>query len=190
MSSTSAASRREPATLTPRFTIRQMMILTVLVAVTCAIVAPILRTRWAYWQEVWLFLSLVLPLVWALIVVVLVRRGPVKDWGVLCLLFIPLGVVLGGMVIMEVLILWSTRSGVSRLVLLAPMVAADAAAAYGFAPWFRRMVPKRCPSCRRLGLLRDLAGDSRSRSQPRDTHWCFRCGDRVRRWLGGEWEPA
>lgn len=175
--------------LRPRITLRQIGVLIVFVAITLAVLIPIGRSAWSHWAFAMLA-AVELPYALLIPMVMLVRRGPLKDWIVSVLCLIPLVAFLGyvnyvGLTGNIAPNLYLHDSSPPMLVVVA---IADTFLLAGLLYLGRRVIPRRCPACGRPTLLRDPSVP-RSRDFPgsRLARSCLACGSRFRRNRLGPW---
>jgi hypothetical protein len=168
----------------PRFqlTIRQLLIAVVFSAVGFAAMLPFRRAGGAGLFLVDTFLVEVpfIAMLWSVLTLVLVRRGPMKDWLLRALWSVPACVILGWV------LLTSFYADVSYLA----MFVFDGIALTAFVLIFRWLIPSRCPNCRWFSLLRDRAADDPDPTAVPNAHWCVCCARRFRRWYRGDWEEV
>jgi hypothetical protein len=177
---------------------RGLMKLVVALATASACMTPFTRLvdlGMADWKSVAVAGTVVVPLVLAVASFPLVRRGPLKDWLIAALLTCA---VVAAFVLVNVFLLLTFGAMLSRgmlpraddLVQLAILMASEFVLGAGLVFLARRVVPRRCPQCRRFLLLRDNRLGS-----PRPEPWrpvpylCLGCEARFLR-VFRDWEPA
>jgi hypothetical protein len=175
--------------LRARITLRQFGVLIVFVALALAVLTPIGRSAWGFWDFA-LLAAVELPYALLLPVLFLVRRGPIKNWIVSVLCAVPLVAFLGyaNYVAMTGNIAPNLFVHPISPQILVVVAIADSFLLAGLAYLVRRVIPRRCPACGRPALLldpsvprsRDFSGSSRARS-------CLACGSRFRRTRPGPW---
>jgi cytochrome c biogenesis factor len=180
----------------PSLTILQMMKLVVMGSVASACLAFFARLseEGVGHGSPWfipLMGGLFIPLALALVAFPLLRKGQLKDWFILVLVAIPLSVILG-VGFLEIVRVIRERSmgrqqppldyfelGMTSVIFIL----------LGLALFyvFRRIVPARCPDCRRLTLLPDAKFRVQPDASRGRTYQCFRCQGQFRK-LQGRWE--
>jgi hypothetical protein len=168
----------------PRFqlTIRQLLIAVVFSAVGFAAMLPFRRAGGAgpFLVDTFLVEVPFIAMLWSILTLVLVRRGPIKDWLLRALWSFPACVILGWV------LLTSFYADVSALA----VVVLDVVALTAFVLILRWVIPSRCPACRWFSLLRDRAADDPDLTAVPNAHWCVFCARRFRRWYRGDWEEV
>jgi hypothetical protein len=158
-------------------------------AVASACLAPALRLAdagAASWPDLLLAEAVAIQLALALTAMVLVRRGPHRDWIILALLTPSVVVVFG---VIVVLLADLVRNALALMAwgqapTMVPLIVVGSLAALGIGPalivLLRRVLPRVCPYCRRPLLLRERdlgVGSGRT-----STYRCAGCGNGSRYW--------
>jgi hypothetical protein len=176
--------------LRPRMTLRQYGVLIVFVAIALAVLTPIGRSAWGFWDFAMLG-AVELPYALLLPILVLVRRGPIKDWIVSAFCAVP---------IVAFLIYINFVAVTGQIAPMAfihnhhvtPLLVVVAFADFVLLPLLarlvRRVIPGSCPNCGRRAMLRDPSVPrSRDFPRPGDARACLACGSRFRRQRRGPW---
>jgi hypothetical protein len=166
-----------------RFTLRHLIILSVHCAVLFKVVIPLIKfAGYTRTGSIVLAALLVSPPLMALLVALIERPGPLKNWALslLLCLFFPLLVLNHDIAVAHDYLvsgrwptLWATF--LINLVILANTL-----------PYAGRMVPRPCPTCRRrtlVPLLRLYKQDKRTAK----TCWCASCGGKFWKDREGTW---
>jgi hypothetical protein len=168
-----------------RFTFRHFLILSVYFAVLFKVVIPLSRyaggTRIG---SIVLGALLLSPPLLALLVALIERPGPLKNWALslLLCLFFPALVLNHDYAVVRDHLIRGTRPTLWATLLINAVVLTNTL------PYIGRMVPRRCPNCRRrtlVPLLRLLKKDKRTAK----TCWCASCGADFWKDRQGTWRP-
>jgi hypothetical protein len=166
-----------------RFTLRHFMILSVHFAVVFKVIIPLLKYA-GYTRIGPIVLAAVLlsPPLLALLVAILERPGPLKNWAVslLLCLFFPLLVLNHDVAVVHDYLVSGRRPTLWATLLINAVILTNTL------PYVGRMVPRPCPSCRRrslVPLLRLFKKDKRTAK----TCWCASCGARFWKDREGTW---
>jgi len=169
-----------------RFTIADLLVANVFVAILLAAIAVIARARPAYSPFQTFLVSYAVGLAWSGLATVALRPGATRDfcrYALLLLVALAFTAVLG----LDILIVASIFPSV------APWRWPVAAVALVLLAWgallfvsfaraiIRAMMPRPCPSCARRGLILANLGSTRSRCLLFTYEWCARCGARLKR---------
>lgn len=185
-----------------RLGIRQMLALVGFGAIGALVLTPMVRLlqlEVVDWPEVVLVGIVTVSSSWALSALLLIRRGPFRDWFVMVLLSLTLCTIL---VIAVVLIAFAHpreasgivfAGGLARLIvalLTFAMILGGLILACLFV--LSRVIPKRCPRCRWWLLVRDVRSDVRAEAGPFvrqiPVRQCLGCGQRC--WMPrAAWAP-
>jgi hypothetical protein len=173
-----------------------MIILVVFAALAFACLAPLvhLAENNGRWSIVIIGGVVVVPLVWALAAFPLVRKGLFKDWLIRALLMVAVSVAFALHVFFAVM---STRGVFLRLsqeerfeyITLAGIILAVIVLGFALIFLLRRVVPGRCPECRRPTLLPDARTGPGQRAEPWRLYQCFLCGRQYSR-SHNSWEAV
>jgi hypothetical protein len=166
-----------------RFTFRRLIILLVYFAVLFEVIVPLVEGAGsAKAANKVLPVLLLSPPLLAVLVVFIERAGPLKNWAVsfLLFLFFPALVLNHDFTILHNYLasgkpptLWATVLVNAVILVNAPM-------------YVRKMVPRRCPGCRRrtlVPLMRIFMKDKRTAN----TCWCASCGGKYWKDRTGTW---
>jgi hypothetical protein len=188
-------SERPAQHLRPRLTLRQVMKLVIFGAVASMCLAPMMRLAEngaVSWPFALLLEAVAIPLVLAVAVFPLVRKGPLKDWLIRALLLTSTGIGLGAAVYS---LAWAARGPRSLNVWANSGMPVGMAWAFvvvlgiPFAILFRKVVPGWCPACRAPTLVPDGPVRGRPESTPERASRCLACGERFQK-LRGSWRAV
>lgn len=176
------------ARMRPRLglTLGQMMKLVVFAAFASAALVPAFEVSQAGNTSLWfgliIFGGVGVPLAWIVAAILLLRPGLFRDWFIAAMLTLASGIFVAVVGISTFHLLNSLRLyrislKPSELSWMIPFWAAGVFLAFGLIFLLRRVIPARCPSCRRRRLLlsgRVPAGPEKA-YRPRMAR-CFGCG--------------
>jgi hypothetical protein len=151
-------------------------------ALDFALIGPFLRGDWWSRSEGLAWFGFSVPVLLGVTIYLLVVPPPFRDW-LMCIIGIgPIVAVLwlAGLAGMVMVV---RQRPISVLVYL-PITFLWLYIICG------RVLPKRCPRCRRLRLLRDPGADEPDQRAHSRTYWCCSCGIRFRRRFRSPWERA
>jgi hypothetical protein len=178
-----------------RMTMLQMFKLVLFAALASLCLAPASRLVEAgvgTWPGFLVMEGVVIPLVLAIAAFPLVRKGPFKEWMIQALLMLSLAVCLGVatfyLLLFSGIIPWRRLVGVTLPMVLS-VVLAFVLIGFAFVLLSRRVVPGRCPECRRPTLLPATRSCVQAGPQGGRVYECLRCGGRYVK-VRGAWTTA
>ena len=178
-----------------QFTIRQMMILVVLAATFCAGLLPAMRADVKSWPEMVLFECIFVPMVLALVILILVRPGPVKDWMMAVLPLAPVGaIVLAIFVAQWAVLRFLFRHGwagiLLALICLISILFVNFSLVGVFSVWIGWLRPRRCPHCGKWWMIHARWREPPEFLNRQACRWCLSCNSQFVRREDGTWASA
>jgi hypothetical protein len=168
-----------------RFRFRQILILGLYSAVLLKIILPLIRYA-GYTRTGPTVFALVLssPPLLALLVAMIERPGPLKNWAMslLLCLFFPALVFYHDVAAVHDYLAYGRRPTLWATLLINTVILTNSL------PYVARMVPRPCPNCRRRTLV-PLLGMFKRDKRTAKTCWCASCGAKFWKDREGEWRP-
>jgi hypothetical protein len=168
-----------------RFTLRHFIILSAHCAVLFKVIIPLIKyAGYTRTGPIALAALLLSPPLLALLVAIIERPGPLKNWALslLLCLFFPLLVLNHDVAVVHDYLVSGRRPTLWATILINAVILINTL------PYAGRMVPRPCPSCRRrtlVPLLRLVKKDKRTAK----TCWCASCGGTFWKDREGVWRP-
>jgi hypothetical protein len=168
-----------------RFTFRHFVILSAYFAILLKVVIPLIKyAGYTRIGPIVLLAVLLSPPLLALLVAIIERPGPLKNWGLTLLLclFFPMLVLYHDVAVVHNYLVSGRRPTLWATVLINAVILTNTL------PYAGRMVPRPCLNCRRrtlVPLLRLFKKDKRTAK----TCWCASCGAKFWKDREGTWRP-